>query len=473
MAYNIQPQTDQIDYRERLQKTLGDVPAKGQVVTIGEVSTRPTSQPALPANGSIVDYMNTQGMDSSYNNRASLAKQYGIQNYAGTAEQNTQLLSMISGGSTPQVQKSEAQKIQTLSTPQQQDTSSDRARAAASAGMSASEYRGTVEDSTFVSQKERKEIMDELGIDELEAQAYRKPSQTSQELYDSAYKTSGLADLKQQITQLNDQISKERKNLAEAVEVIDENPFLSEQSRVGRGKRLLDQAEARISNIQSRIDAATNLYNTGIQEINNIVTRNQNDFTQNQNIDIAKLNYLQAKAEKQVEQLYTQKVREGMDMDTFLTESTDTEVPKVIGTADTGYFSWDPLTKKFVSTGIGGGTSGQKPAVSSGTLTYSESDLAEDSKALEASRGADGYVDPTVYKRLYDLWIEAGGLLNDFLKTYPPKNYVNPENTWLPAVLRTGSKSSTSDSGIVNPFLTGTTQKTQTNDGGFWGRITQ
>ncbi len=89
--------------------------------------------------------------------------------------------------------------------------------------------------------------------------------------------------------------------------------------------------------------------------------------------------------------------------------------------------------------------------IKSGTLVYTPQDQASDSQALDASRGSDNYVDPTLYQNLYKLWIAHGGQLEDFLKTYPPKNYVNPANTWLPEFLMP-TKSSSSSSGIVNPF---------------------
>lgn len=44
---------------------------------------------------SIVDYLNSTGQASDYNSRATLAQQKGIQNYTGTADQNTQLLGML------------------------------------------------------------------------------------------------------------------------------------------------------------------------------------------------------------------------------------------------------------------------------------------------------------------------------------------------------------------------------------------
>lgn len=45
----------------------------------------------MPANGSVVDLLNMAGQDSSYAARQQLAQQYGIANYQGTAQQNTEL----------------------------------------------------------------------------------------------------------------------------------------------------------------------------------------------------------------------------------------------------------------------------------------------------------------------------------------------------------------------------------------------
>jgi len=65
----------------------------------GSAST-PSSQPAY--SGSIVDYLNQQGIKSNFNNRKNLAVEYGIvtkeSDYRGTANQNTDLLnSMLKG----------------------------------------------------------------------------------------------------------------------------------------------------------------------------------------------------------------------------------------------------------------------------------------------------------------------------------------------------------------------------------------
>ena len=46
---------------------------------------------------SIVDYLKSVGIDSSYSNRKKLAKENGINNYTGTAEQNLKLLEILRG----------------------------------------------------------------------------------------------------------------------------------------------------------------------------------------------------------------------------------------------------------------------------------------------------------------------------------------------------------------------------------------
>ena len=49
---------------------------------------------------SIVDYLNSIGKNSSFSNRAVLAKQYGIDNYTGTATQNLLLLNKLRSGTS-------------------------------------------------------------------------------------------------------------------------------------------------------------------------------------------------------------------------------------------------------------------------------------------------------------------------------------------------------------------------------------
>ena len=111
----------------------------------------------------------------------------------------------------------------------------------------------------------------------------------------------------------------------------------------------------------------------------------------------------------------------------------------------------DKTTGKVLWTakGVGNkekGPAPTKPMVTSGGLLYTADDYSEDASALETSRGQDGWTDPAIYKQLYDAWVAKGGKIADFVKTYPPEQYVNPANTTLPPYLKPKK------SGVVNPF---------------------
>ena len=69
----------------------------------GAVAAKPSNKVAKPAPAaskgytgpSIVEYLRSIGVDSSYSNRARLARQQGISGYRGTAQQNTSLLNRL------------------------------------------------------------------------------------------------------------------------------------------------------------------------------------------------------------------------------------------------------------------------------------------------------------------------------------------------------------------------------------------
>lgn len=65
-------------------------------------ATATTSKPSNSTykGSSLVDYLKSIGVDSSFNNRAKLAQANGIKNYTGSASQNTTLLNKLRGGSS-------------------------------------------------------------------------------------------------------------------------------------------------------------------------------------------------------------------------------------------------------------------------------------------------------------------------------------------------------------------------------------
>ncbi len=68
------------------------------------------------ANGSIVDYLNSTGKDSSFQARSQLAKNSGIENFTGTAQQNTQLLNQLQSGTPIQKGTISAPGVENAST---------------------------------------------------------------------------------------------------------------------------------------------------------------------------------------------------------------------------------------------------------------------------------------------------------------------------------------------------------------------
>ena len=224
------------------------------------------------------------------------------------------------------------------------------AERAAAAGYSPEQYANMLSTQNSVTKEESDAIARELGIPLVEGELFKKPSQTSQQLYEQAYSTSGLSDIKAKIQAIDDSIAQDRAELTDAIGKIDENPFLVETSRVGRGKRVLEQAERTINNKLTQRGQYQDLYNSGINEINNMVTRNQSDFNTDQTINTAKLNYLQKKAEQQIGLLKESKLKTATDSNigSYLSGASSAKAPTVIGNSESGFFKYDSATKKFV-----------------------------------------------------------------------------------------------------------------------------
>lgn len=82
-----------------------------------QAQTKATAQPNI----SVIDYLASTGKPSDFASRATLAKNSGIANYTGTAEQNTQLLNLLKSAPTQVPQGTSTQPAQTSTiTPVQQ-----------------------------------------------------------------------------------------------------------------------------------------------------------------------------------------------------------------------------------------------------------------------------------------------------------------------------------------------------------------
>lgn len=112
---------------------------------------KPTPKPAPKSQpkgnmktDSIVTYLNSIGVDSSFKNREKLAKQHGISNYKGTAAQNLKLLDLLRKGATPAKPKGNQKTtsiVEYLNSIGVSSSFSNRAKLAKKHGIS--NYKGT------------------------------------------------------------------------------------------------------------------------------------------------------------------------------------------------------------------------------------------------------------------------------------------------------------------------------------------
>lgn len=107
---------------------------------------KPTPKPSAPSGGSVVDYLNKQGKDSSFSARKQLAVQHGIKNYTGTAAQNTQLLKKLQSGSAPKKKINTTSLVDYLNLTGQPSSFSARKRLAEKHGIK--NYKGTAAQNT-------------------------------------------------------------------------------------------------------------------------------------------------------------------------------------------------------------------------------------------------------------------------------------------------------------------------------------
>lgn len=141
-------------------------------------------------------------------------------------------------------------------------------------------------------------------IGELSKQLFSAATAPNQQkLYEDAYNTAGLGTIKTKLADLNTKIADLTAKYTEKEGTINENPFLSEASRVGRLKRLNDQRNAEIGNVIDEYKSYADLYNQGVNEINDAVSRQVGDFNTKRQISTEELSYLLgiegAQAEKQ------------------------------------------------------------------------------------------------------------------------------------------------------------------------------
>lgn len=169
------------------------------------------------------------------------------------------------------------------------NTMGTASNSAGAAGLGIDEWTKILTPSKQDQEAQRNSLAQTLGFTDYNTmvqQMFTKPSKTTQQTYEDAYNAAGLPTLLASITQ-------KKNELAQAEGAINDNPWLSEANRVGKVKRVQELANANISNL-------TDEYNAGLNKISELIKMNQNDFTNNNALNEARLGFLQKELESKM-----------------------------------------------------------------------------------------------------------------------------------------------------------------------------
>lgn len=224
------------------------------------------------------------------------------------------------------------------------------------AGLTPDEYLKLIQTNTNLTPDQIAQIQQGLGIPDLANQTFQPPQQNTVDFYNQLYGSTGLADVKQRILDLNNQIAQRQQNFLDAQGTINENPFLSEASRVGRVSRLNDKAQAEINNLLTQQQEYQTLYQNGLGEINNVVAAHTQDFTTQQNLNSQKLTYLLAQAEQQKTALQAQNQQAAYQyLPDYLKARAKATAPTTITAPSGATFYYDKTSGTFQQLSPAGG----------------------------------------------------------------------------------------------------------------------
>lgn len=224
-----------------------------------------------------------------------------------------------------------------------------------------------------------------------------KPTKSESDLYNSAYSAAGLDAIMAKI-------NSRRNDLNTATGNINDNPWLTEASRVGRTRNLTQLAEGDIKNWQTE-------YNDKLQAVHDLVTREIADQTATGTSNKNKLALLESQAKALAAEAATK-------------AKNTAAIPKTIKGATGATYQWNPTSQNFEQI-LPGKTSG------TGTTgkTASKDDVASAASELSSARGADGYVNPRDWQKMMDAWTQAGYSAASFVTNF--KNYANPYDSYI------------------------------------------
>ncbi len=260
--------------------------------------------------------------------------------------------------------------------------------------------------SAGLSKEETDKIKSDLGLTTVETAAFAPPSKTTEQIYNDAYASAGLADIKKKVSDLLTEINTRKDQLNQRLLKIDDNPWLSEASRSKAVMREKDFFERSISNLTDQVNALNTTYTQGLGEVNNLVTRQSSDFKDTLALNQAKLTYLAKKAENAISAEQSSRIAKYLP--TYLQAKIAATKPGTIGTAETGFYKWNPTTGKFEQVIKGTGktpTSKEQLALDIQDMK-TQLDIAVRQNKVRGS--TDNYLSPDQYDKAKRAWLETG-----------------------------------------------------------------
>lgn len=416
----------------------------------------------LNTDTSVVDYLKSQGKDSSYSSRASLAKTYGITDYAGTADQNVSLLNALKKGAVP-------------TTPSGVKNTND-ATGYINANQEADKLAASKSNDVPVrsSTQSYEEIF--TNLKSLVTGSNVKPTDPNfEQTYNSLVGQYGISDLE---TELNDLTNQENEIRAQfrvnkaaeegkpvALNVIEGRVSEQERAANERLDTVLRQKDYLTNQLKSKYDVVNNImnlkkldYQTASDEYNNSFTQNLQLFNtvkgiaddQKSDVERAEDN---ARANAQI--IYNSIQSGGLKVED-ITPEQKLSITKLEMQSGLPVGFYETLQNKNPKADIVTSTSRESNGAKyvdvimrneDGSLTtksmyvgavdkggstsvseaeQKKADAGKVATQLTSRTGSDGYVSPDDYKTARRAWVTAGYDATDFDIRFG-KTYVNPD----------------------------------------------
>lgn len=418
----------------------------------------------LNTDTSVVDYLKSQGKDSSYSSRAALAKEYGMTSYAGTAQDNISLLSALKKGAAPK----SAAAVTDLNSAGAYINANQKDDQAAAAKSSDVPVRSSTQSYEDIFASLQKTLTGGLG---------NKPTAPNFEnTYNSLVGQYGISDLENNLNDLTNQENELRAQFRQQKATEEGKPVAMNviEGRVGEEERaanerldaVLRQKDYVTNQLKTKYDVVNNImnlkkldYQTASDEYNTSFSQNLQMFNTVKGIADSQKSDLEreqdnARANTQI--IYNaiqsgglkisdisddqklaitkQEMQAGLPVGFY--ESLQSKNPKADIVTSTSRESGGSkyvdvimrnpdgsLTTQSMRVGSVDAPQGSKPTEAETTKSNAQKVASQ----LAGRAGSDGYVAPEDYKTARRAWVNAGYSADDFDSRFA-KTYVNPES---------------------------------------------